>query len=68
MIVMAACYYKKCGQCLQRGGKTIRFKKQELVARYTGNPHFSAGKHPHWLWGPSTFLFNGNCEHCQLCS
>jgi len=34
-IVMAACYYKKCGQCLERGGKTTRFKKQELVTIHT---------------------------------
>jgi len=35
MIVMAACYYKKCGQCLKRGRKTMRFKKQALVAIHT---------------------------------
>jgi hypothetical protein len=34
-MVMAACYYKKCGQRLKRGGKIVRFKKQELVAIHT---------------------------------
>jgi hypothetical protein len=32
---MAACYYKKCGQCLKRGGKTTRFKK----TRASGNTY-----------------------------